>query len=96
MAAGGFVIYYPNPDKKSTALGKFELPEEHALIMCDDYDGGVIPHALFSAGQLESLQGYWHVVPGVAKAFKEGGGVPFKDFGPEVVRGMARTHAGTM
>lgn len=96
MAASGFVIYHPNPNPSSLDLGTFELPEEHALILCDNYEAGEIPHALFYAGQLENLQGYWHVVPGVARAFKEGGGVPFRDFGPEVVRGMARTHAGTM
>ncbi|KAI9031500.1 methyltransferase type 12 [Hyaloraphidium curvatum] len=94
MAASGFVLYHPHPDPQSLDLGKFELPEEHALILCDNYEAQETPHPLFFAGQLENLAAYWSVVPGVAKAFKEGGGVAFKDFGPEVVRGMARTHAG--
>lgn len=100
MAAAGFVLYTPPhpPAPLSYTSGTFELPEEHALILCDSYDEdeSILPHPLFFGGQLENLTAYWSVVPGVAKAFKEGGGVPFRNFGPEAVRGMARTHAGQM
>ncbi|KXS13248.1 S-adenosyl-L-methionine-dependent methyltransferase [Gonapodya prolifera JEL478] len=92
MAAGGIVLYHP---EKGKDLGTFE-PEEHALILVDDWESGKAPHPLFYGGQSENLVAYWSVVPKLAEAFKAGGGVKFGEFGPELPRGMARTHEGTM
>ncbi|KAJ3337130.1 hypothetical protein HDU93_001556 [Gonapodya sp. JEL0774] len=92
VAAGGIVLYHPVPGKE---LGTFE-PEEHALILVDDWESGKPPHPLFYGGQCENLASYWSVVPKLAEAFKNGGGVTFREFGPELPRGMARTHEGTM
>ena len=70
MTAGGYLEYDP-------AQGTFALPEEHAFLLAsegtDHYAGGLYYAAL----------GNLSVGPRVAKAFREGGGVPFDDFPEE-------------
>lgn len=57
MVAGNFLVYTPNPDKKSREPGKFELPEEHALILCDDYETGEVPVSLNESGEWDCFLG---------------------------------------
>ncbi|MCH8881861.1 MAG: methyltransferase domain-containing protein [SAR324 cluster bacterium] len=75
MAAGGYLDYDP-------AQGTFALPEEHAYLLAsegtDHYVGGLYYAVL----------GNLSVGPRVARAFREGGGVPFDDFPEEFLVGL--------
>ena len=75
MAAGGYLDY--DPDQ-----GTFALPEEHAYLVAsegtDHYVGGLYYAVL----------GNLSVGPRVARAFREGGGVPFDDFPEEFLVGL--------
>jgi len=71
MVASGYLDY----DAKAET---FELPPEHAYLLAsagtDHYVGGLF----------EGMPGLLQSAPGVAKAFREGGGVPYGDFHPDV------------
>lgn len=80
MAAAGYVEYDSN-------AGTFHLPEEHAAVLADPestkYLGGLlqmVPAVVRQAGR-------------VADSFESGGGVPFADFGEDLVEGMERANA---
>ena len=71
MTAAGYLDYEP-------AAETFELPPEHAYLFAsagtDHYVGGLF----------EGMPGLLQSAPRVAEAFREGGGVPFSEFHPEV------------
>jgi SAM-dependent methyltransferase len=72
MAAAGYLDYEPE-------RGTFELASEHGYLLASDgtdhFVGGLFHFAPVLLG----------MAPKVAEAFRTGGGVPFKDFGPECV-----------
>ena len=65
---------------------KFHLPEEHAVCLADESS----PYCL--AGWTQMVPALYGAIPGVARACREGGGVPFSDFGPDMVEGIARAN----
>lgn len=81
MAAAGYLHYDP-------AGETFELPEEHAYLVAsegsDHFMGGLFYFAPVLLG----------VAPKVADAFHTGGGVRFKDFGPECVVALDMINSG--
>ena len=64
----------------------FELPDEHAACLADERS----PY--FLCGWSQVIPAILGAVPGVARACKEGGGVPYSDFGEEMVEGIARSN----
>lgn len=81
MTAAGYLAYDP-------AAATFELPEERAFLLASDgtdhFMGG-----LFSMGAV-----LLRAAPRVAESFRTGGGVPFRDFGPEGVLALDLVNRG--
>ncbi len=63
----------------------FELPEEQAACLADEQS----PH--FMCGWTQMIPAFLGVIPDVARAVREGGGVPFAAFGKDFVEGMDRS-----
>ena len=75
MVAAGYLAYDP-------AAQTFTLPEEHAYFLAsDDSDH-------FVGGLFAMVPPLMRVAPQVARAFAEGGGVRFEEFGPECVSAL--------
>jgi 2-polyprenyl-3-methyl-5-hydroxy-6-metoxy-1,4-benzoquinol methylase len=75
MVAAGYLDYDP-------AAQTYALPEEHAYFLAsDDTDH-------FVGGLFAMVPPLMRVAPDVARAFAEGGGVRFEEFGPECVSAL--------
>lgn len=75
MVAAGYLDYDPGAQT-------YSLPDEHAYFLAsDDTDH-------FVGGLFAMVPPLMRVAPEVARAFAEGGGVPFDDFGPECVTAL--------
>ena len=79
LAAAEIVRYDP-------ARQTFELPDEHAACLADESS----PY--FLAGWSQIVPALYGAIPGVVRAFREGGGVPFTAFGSDMVEGIARSN----
>jgi 2-polyprenyl-3-methyl-5-hydroxy-6-metoxy-1,4-benzoquinol methylase len=79
LAAAGILEY----DVESE---RFELSEEHAVCLADETS----PY--FLGGWTQMVPALYRAVPGVARACHEGGGVPFSEFGLDMVEGIARSN----
>jgi 2-polyprenyl-3-methyl-5-hydroxy-6-metoxy-1,4-benzoquinol methylase len=79
LAAAGVVGYEP-------ASGRFDLPPEHALFLCDETS----PY--FMGGFFDMLPALLGEIDGVALATKEGGGVPSEAYGELMIRGIDRSN----
>jgi SAM-dependent methyltransferase len=81
MTAAGYLAYDP-------AARTFALPAEHAHLVAsegtDHFMGGLFCFAPVLLG----------VAPKVAEAFRTGGGVPFREFGPDGVAALDMINAG--
>ena len=75
MASAGYVEYDP-------AARTFLLSEEFAYFLASDGSDH------FVGGMWEMVPALMRVAPRVADAFREGGGVPFGDFGPDCVHAL--------
>jgi 2-polyprenyl-3-methyl-5-hydroxy-6-metoxy-1,4-benzoquinol methylase len=81
MVAAGYLDYDP-------AAQTYALPEEHAYFLAsDDTDH-------FVGGLFAMVPSLMRVAPDVARAFAEGGGVRFEDFGPECVEALELINGG--
>ncbi len=81
MVAAGYLAYDP-------AAQTFTLPEEHAYFLAsDDSDH-------FVGGLFAMVPPLMRVAPDVARAFAEGGGVRFEDFGPDCVSALGLINRG--
>jgi 2-polyprenyl-3-methyl-5-hydroxy-6-metoxy-1,4-benzoquinol methylase len=75
MVASGYLDYDPTAQT-------YALPEEHAYFLAsDDSDH-------FVGGLFAMVPPLMKIAPDVARAFAEGGGVRFEDFGPECVSAL--------
>jgi SAM-dependent methyltransferase len=79
MAAAGIVEY-------DAAAERFTLPEEHAATLADENSPS------FLAGFFQNTPAMITVAPRVAEAFVKGGGVPFSEYGPDLVAGIDRSN----
>jgi len=79
MAAAGIVAY-------DAATERFTLPEEHAAVLADENSPS------FLAGFFQNTPAMVTVAPRVAEAFRKGGGVPFSEYGPDLVAGIDRSN----
>ena len=77
LTAAGVIDYEP-------ATEVFTLPPEHALFLADE------DSPYFMGGWLDMLPAVMSRVDEVARATREGGGVGFDEFGPDLVRGIDR------
>jgi SAM-dependent methyltransferase len=64
--------------------GVFMLPPEHALFVADETS----PY--FMGGWLDMLPAVFGQLGAISDAAVNGGGVPFSDFGPELIKGLDR------
>ena len=79
LAAAGVIEY-------DAGARTYVLPEAHAVCLADETS----PYCL--AGWAQMVPALYRAIPGVARACSEGGGVPFSEFGPEMVEGIARAN----
>lgn len=79
LSAAGIVIYDPDAET-------YVLPDEHAACLADESS----PY--FLGGWSQMVPALYGAIPGVTRAVREGGGVPFADFGPDMVEGIARAN----
>ena len=82
MAAAGYVGYNPTS-------ATFQMNSEQAMVLAQEdntfFTGGAFQYAVACYRQIDKLM----------DAFRNGGGVPFADFGPEIVEAIERLfHAG--
>jgi SAM-dependent methyltransferase len=80
LAAARVVTYDPQRET-------YELPEEAAACLADEGS----PY--FLGGWAQVIPAVLRVVPHVARAFREGGGVPYSEFGEEMVAGIDRSNS---
>jgi SAM-dependent methyltransferase len=77
MAAAGYLDYSPRD-------GTFRMsPEQAAVLSSEDT-------TYFTAGAFQYAVACYRQIPKLMEAFKDGGGVPFSDFGPEIVEAIER------
>jgi len=79
MAAAGIVEYDATSER-------FTFPEEHAAVLADENSPS------FLAGFFQNTPAMITVAPRVAEAFVRGGGVPFSEYGPDLVAGIDRSN----
>lgn len=79
LAASGIVVY--DAERRT-----YHLPDEHAACLADESS----PYCL--AGWTQMVPALYRAIPGVARACREGGGVAFSEFGPDMVEGIARAN----
>ncbi|MGE0385363.1 MAG: cyclopropane-fatty-acyl-phospholipid synthase family protein [Gammaproteobacteria bacterium] len=79
MAAAEIVEYDP-------AAETFCFPEEHAAVLADDDSPSLL------AGLFQNMPAMLSIAPRVADAFVSGGGVPFSEFGPDMIAGIDRSN----
>jgi 2-polyprenyl-3-methyl-5-hydroxy-6-metoxy-1,4-benzoquinol methylase len=77
MAASGYLDYDPG---KQT----FTLPPAKAAVLADD------DSPVFVGGFAQMLPDHYAVIPGIIKAFREGGGVPYSQFTNDTFQGTER------
>jgi 2-polyprenyl-3-methyl-5-hydroxy-6-metoxy-1,4-benzoquinol methylase len=77
MAAAGYLEYQAG-DKT------FRMNPEQSLVLTDQHS------VFFSAGSFQYAVGCYAQISRLMNAFKEGGGVPFADFGKDIVEGIER------
>lgn len=77
MTAAGIVTYDANTER-------FTLPEEHAAVLADENSPS------FLGGFFQMAPTLLRVAPNVAEAFVKGGGVPFSDYGEDMIAGIDR------
>src|SRR5215831_18032703 len=77
MAAAGYLEY-------QAADATFRMTPEQSLVLTDEHS------VFFSAGAFQYAAGCYAQVSKLMKAFKQGGGVPFADFGKDIVEGIER------
>ncbi len=80
LAAAGVVDYDPGS-------GVFTLPPEHALLLSDT------DSPYFMGGWLDMVPAVMTQIDGIVAATKNGGGVRFESFGPDLIRGLDRGNA---
>jgi len=80
LSAAGIVVYDAEADT-------YMLPEEHAACVADESS----PY--FLGGWSQMVPALYRAIPGVAEACRNGGGVPFSEFGDDMIDGIARSNA---
>lgn len=77
MAASGFIDYDP-------ASKTFALPPTKAAVLADE------DSPVFVGGFAQMLPDHYAVIPGIIKAFREGGGVPYSAYTNDTFQGTER------
>lgn len=77
MVAAEYLEYEP-------ASGRVRLPAEHASVLADEES------PVFCGGAMQMLPDHYRLLPQVARAFREGGGVSYAAFSPDTIEGTER------
>lgn len=77
MAASQYIDYDP-------ATREFSLPAHKAAVLADE------DSPVFVVGAAQMMPDHYTVIPGILKAFREGGGVPYTDFTEHTIKGTER------
>lgn len=83
LAAGGLVVFDASHET-------FHMPDEYASVLADESS----PY--FAAGWAQTTAAAMARVGEIADAFRNGGGVPYAAFGPDLSEGIDRTSAPAM
>jgi hypothetical protein len=82
MAAAGYVEYNPT-------AATFRMNREQAMVLTQE------DNTFFSGGAFQYAVACYRQIGKLMDVFRNGGGVPFADFGPEIVEAIERLfHAG--
>jgi len=82
MAAAGYIEYHP-------ANATFRMNQEQATVLTRE------DNTFFTGGAFQYAVACYRQIGKLTDAFRTGGGVPFTDFGPEIVEAIERLfHAG--
>jgi 2-polyprenyl-3-methyl-5-hydroxy-6-metoxy-1,4-benzoquinol methylase len=77
MAASGYIDF-------DAAARTFDLPPAKAAVLADD------DSPVFVGGFAQMLPDHYKVIPGVMRAFRDGGGVPYSDYTNDTFEGTER------
>jgi SAM-dependent methyltransferase len=77
MAAAGYIDYSPGDQS-------FRMSPEQAAVLTNE------DTTYFTAGAFQYAVACYRQIPRLMEAFKNGGGVPFREFGPEIVEAIER------
>jgi 2-polyprenyl-3-methyl-5-hydroxy-6-metoxy-1,4-benzoquinol methylase len=77
MAASGYLSY-------NATTQAFTLPPAHAAVLADE------DSPVFVGGFAQMLPDHYAVIPGIIKAFREGGGVPYSQYTNDTFQGTER------
>ena len=77
MAAAGYLEYRP-------ADATFRMNTEQAMVLARE------DNTFFTAGAFQYAVACYRQIPRLTEAFQHGGGVPFADFGPEIMEAIER------
>jgi 2-polyprenyl-3-methyl-5-hydroxy-6-metoxy-1,4-benzoquinol methylase len=77
MAAAGYLDYLPGD-------ATFRMNPEQAAVLSNE------DTTYFTAGAFQYAVACYRQIPKLMESFKNGGGVPFSDFGPEIVEAIER------
>jgi hypothetical protein len=77
MAAAGYLDYQPGE-------GRFRMTSEQAMVLVRE------DNTFFTGGAFQYAVACYHQIGKLTDAFRNGGGVPFIDFGPDIVEAIER------
>lgn len=77
MAAAGYIDYDP-------ANAAFRLSPEQAMVLANE------DNTFFGAGAFQYAVACYRQIPKLSEAFRSGGGVPFSDYGLDIVQAIER------
>jgi SAM-dependent methyltransferase len=77
MAAAGYLDY-------SSSDATFRMNAEQALVLAEE------DNTFFTSGAFQYAVTCYRQIPRLMEAFRHGGGIPFADFGPEIVEAIER------
>lgn len=77
MAAAGYIDYDPS-------RATFRLSPEQAMVLANE------DNTFFGAGAFQYAVACYRQIPKLSEAFKNGGGVPFSDYGLDIVQAIER------
>src|SRR6516225_11827519 len=77
MAAAGYIDYSPSN-------ASFSLNSEQAAVLTNE------DTTYFTAGAFQYAVACYRQIPKLMESFRNGGGVPFSDFGPDIVEAIER------
>lgn len=77
LVAAEYIAYDP-------ASERIQLAPEHAMVLADEQS------PVFCGGAMQMLPDHYRLLPAIARAFREGGGVNYREFSQDTIEGTER------